>query len=290
MPNTVRDLSELTTVAADDMFLVSDTSDVLNRDKRISRLNLLGTNITGGGSISTGGKNVSFPADGIVAMKTSATPAVGASVRWLDGNTIEGGGVLFDWLLRRPSAVPVANELAVFHDAINQVRASGIPYTDVARLGVAQTFSAVKTYSAGINVGGGTTNMTYYENGTFVPRFSFGGGDGGHTTSTMTGTYVRVGTMVSCEIDVRLSALGTAAGAVRITDLPFTANGNRAIGTVRWTAMTTAYTYMIGQISSGMINLTGAVAAATTAATAVTAAQCSNTTTFLVSICYTCPP
>ena len=43
MPSTIRDLTELTAVAADDYFLVSDTSDVTNRDKRISRTNLIGS-------------------------------------------------------------------------------------------------------------------------------------------------------------------------------------------------------------------------------------------------------
>lgn len=43
MPSTIRDLTELTAVAVDDYFLVSDTSDVTNRDKKISQANLLGS-------------------------------------------------------------------------------------------------------------------------------------------------------------------------------------------------------------------------------------------------------
>jgi hypothetical protein len=42
MPSTIRDLTELTTIAVDDYFVISDTSDVTNRDKRISQANLLG--------------------------------------------------------------------------------------------------------------------------------------------------------------------------------------------------------------------------------------------------------
>jgi hypothetical protein len=42
MPSTIRDLTELTAVAVDDYFVVSDTSDVTNRDKRISQTNLIG--------------------------------------------------------------------------------------------------------------------------------------------------------------------------------------------------------------------------------------------------------
>lgn len=46
MPSTIRDLTELTAVAVDDYFLVSDTSDLTNRDKKISQINLLGADVS----------------------------------------------------------------------------------------------------------------------------------------------------------------------------------------------------------------------------------------------------
>jgi hypothetical protein len=139
-------------------------------------------------------------------------------------------------------------------------------------------------------LGAAQTTLAYYQSGSFTPKLSFSGGDGGYTTSTSIGVSIRIGTFVSVEMDIRLSALGTASGNVRITDMPFAPAGNRAVGTIRWAATTTAYSYMIVAANAGLIILTGATAASTTTATAVTAANLSNTTTFLVSMCYTCAP
>jgi hypothetical protein len=69
MPSTIRDLTELTAVAVDDYLLISDTSDLTNRDKRISTANLqLG-----------------------VAKKTG-TPVAGRVASWADANTVNDGG------------------------------------------------------------------------------------------------------------------------------------------------------------------------------------------------------
>jgi hypothetical protein len=96
MPSTIRDLTELTAVAADDYFLVSDTSDVTNRDKRISRTNLLAS-----------------------AVFVSGTPTAGRVASWLNATTVQDGG---------------------------------FAVSDIARLSVANTFTAsILTTSIGTN-------------------------------------------------------------------------------------------------------------------------------------------
>jgi hypothetical protein len=72
MPSTIRDLTELTTVASDDYLVISDTSDVTNRDKRISRLNLIGGSLTGGGVLATGGFTLTVPATGTAGLLGTA--------------------------------------------------------------------------------------------------------------------------------------------------------------------------------------------------------------------------
>ena len=98
MPSTLRDLSELTAVANDDQLLVSDTSDVINRDKKISRLNLLGSNISGGGSIATGGNSLTIPASGsaVVGTGTAGRISQWSSVNEVAASTLlkSGAGVL----------------------------------------------------------------------------------------------------------------------------------------------------------------------------------------------------
>lgn len=98
MPSTLRDLSELTAVANDDQLLVSDTSDVINRDKKISRLNLLGSNISGGGSIATGGNSLTIPASGsaVVGTGTAGRISQWSSVNEVAASTLlkSGAGLL----------------------------------------------------------------------------------------------------------------------------------------------------------------------------------------------------
>lgn len=71
MPSTIRDLTELTAVAANDYLLISDTSDVTNRDKRIAISNL---------QIN-------------LAQKTG-TPVLNRVASWLDSNTVQDAGYL----------------------------------------------------------------------------------------------------------------------------------------------------------------------------------------------------
>jgi hypothetical protein len=327
MPSTIRDLSELTTVDNSDFLLVSDTSDVVNRDKRITRLNLVGTNITGGGSINTGGFNATIPASGNVVMKTTVAPSAGAAVRWADGNTIEGAGVLHDMMVRKAAVgSATTDQLLAWNDSVNTVKSTGIPmgdvvkrigtvttaghvpqfhddntikgtlipYTDLVLRTGAQSIAGVKTFSnvpvftPGINVGGGTNNMTFYDSGSFTPIFNFPGGAGGHTTSTMTGAYVRIGTMVLLELDCRLTSLGTATGQIRFDGMPYPPSSNRSIGTVRWTNTGSNFVNMIVQASSGLLMLYGITAASATLATVVNTTHLTNTSTFLVSVCYVC--
>jgi hypothetical protein len=69
MPSTIRDLTELTAVAVDDYLLISDTSDVTNRDKRISTTNLL-----------------------LNMARKAGTPVAGRVAGWADANTVNDGG------------------------------------------------------------------------------------------------------------------------------------------------------------------------------------------------------
>jgi hypothetical protein len=72
MTSTIRDLTELLAVAPDDYILISDTSDVTNRDKRISKLNFSGGLMTGGGSVATGGFTLTVPATGVASLLGTA--------------------------------------------------------------------------------------------------------------------------------------------------------------------------------------------------------------------------
>jgi len=60
--------------------------------------------------------------------------------------------------------------------------------------------------------------------GTWTPTLQFGGGSTGITYGTRTGTYVRIGNIVTVQMRIVLTAKGSSTGAVGITGFPFAPN------------------------------------------------------------------
>ena len=77
-------------------------------------------------------------------------------------------------------------------------------------------FPATQNASAGANT------FDDYEEGTFTPGITFGGGNTGMTFSTQSGTYTKIGNRVAITLRISLSAKGSSTGAALITGLPFT--------------------------------------------------------------------
>lgn len=156
MPSTIRDLTELTTVAPDDYVLISDTSDLTNRDKRISRLNLVGGALTGGGTVATGGFTLTVPATGTASL-----------------------------------------------------------------LGTAQTSTALKTFSSGINLGQ-ASNLTYFDQGTWLPSITGSTGAATVSYSAQEGYWQRINNFVYFSFTVTINTISGGTGNMRIGSLPFT--------------------------------------------------------------------
>lgn len=71
---------------------------------------------------------------------------------------------------------------------------------------------------------GGTGSANYlddYEEGTFTPTLTFGGGSVGITYLNQTGKYTKIGNTVSISITIILSNKGSSTGTALITGLPF---------------------------------------------------------------------
>ncbi len=61
-----------------------------------------------------------------------------------------------------------------------------------------------------------------YEEGTWTPGISFGGGTTGITYVSQQGSYTKIGNRVFCSCRVELSSKGSSTGQASITGLPFT--------------------------------------------------------------------
>lgn len=80
-------------------------------------------------------------------------------------------------------------------------------------------FPATQNASADANT------LDDYEEGTFTPSMSFGGGATGLTYSTRSGVYTKIGNTVYVALEISLSNKGSSTGAALISGLPF-ANGS----------------------------------------------------------------
>lgn len=83
-------------------------------------------------------------------------------------------------------------------------------------------FPATQNPSANANT------LDDYEEGTFTPGISFGGGTTGITYGNQVGSYTKIGNRVICSIYLTLTNKGSSTGAALITGLPFTISNSIA--------------------------------------------------------------
>lgn len=96
-----------------------------------------------------------------------------------------------------------------------------VPFAVGLSTGAGVQFPAIQATSADVN------NLDDYEEGTFTPGLTFGGGSTGINFVTASGTYTKIGNRVLFSIYFIISNKGSSTGAALITGLPFTsANGS----------------------------------------------------------------
>ena len=86
------------------------------------------------------------------------------------------------------------------------------------------TFPATQSASSDANT------LDDYEEGTWTPGVTFGGGTTGITYSTQTGQYVKIGRFVYASFNIALSNKGSSTGSVQVTGLPFSISGAVSYG------------------------------------------------------------
>lgn len=79
-------------------------------------------------------------------------------------------------------------------------------------------FPGTQNASADVNT------LDDYEEGTFTPGVTFGGGSTGMTFGAQVGSYTKIGQRVLFEIYILLTAKGSSTGTALVTGLPFTTN------------------------------------------------------------------
>jgi hypothetical protein len=166
--------------------------------------------------IWSGGDNVTLSGGAVTFTALAAAPQAGA-VRWVLQNAAHvwtHGGGAFD-------IQGVASYTAESGDwlRIEALSTSTFSITIFKKSGGALNgqikFPATQNASADANT------LDDYEEGTWTPGISFGGGTTGITYSSQTGTYTKIGNRVFIDGIFTLSNKGSSTGAALITGLPF---------------------------------------------------------------------
>lgn len=193
-------------------------SDLLNgvsdgtKDLSISALTVAGTATLNGhvnlGNSSADDLTITASLAATLPIKTNTSYDIGSATKGLQG------------IYLGASSTFTANVVAASHAAS---RVYTIPDVGAASTfvmtGLAQTITAVKTFSSGINLG--NDNLTVYRQGTWTPNPNYASGTAASITVN-SATYTRIGNR--CHVNFDLSfRIGTGSGAFTITGLPFTA-------------------------------------------------------------------
>lgn len=240
---TIGQLDEIVTAAPTDMLEIEQISSGLS--KRITKANLVGGNITGGGTVATGGNNltVSGPSTingsllgnmsggGLVAtggftLTVSAASTIsGSHVGTVNGN-ISGGGTIatggFTLTVGGTSTIngniSGGGTLALGGFTLT------VPATGTASLlALAQTYSALKTFSAGINLGQ-ASNLSVYEEGTWTLVITGSVSNPTITYTAQNGKYTRIGNILFYTGFLTINTISGGSGDVRVS-LPVTVAG-----------------------------------------------------------------
>ncbi len=114
--------------------------------------------------------------------------------------------------------------------------ANGSDITGVGHVG----FLASQDASAGAN------DLDDYEEGTWTPALTFGGGSTGMTYSAQSASYTKIGDVVHYSGGISLTAKGSSTGSALITSLPFTSrNNNNARAAAAISADSLTYTGIV---------------------------------------------
>jgi hypothetical protein len=103
---------------------------------------------------------------------------------------------------------------------IKQIVNSTAGEAALSKFATSNTWNALQTFSAGVQFGGGTTVLNYFEEGPWTPAFT---GTGVTVTYTSrTGSYQRIGNYVFLNATIVVATSTTTGAKVTVTGLPFT--------------------------------------------------------------------
>jgi len=139
------------------------------------------------------------------------------------------------------------------------------------------------TFPATASISSNANTLDDYEEGTWTPAVTFGGGSTGITYSSQAGTYTKIGNTVRLGILIDLSSKGSSTGRLAISGVPFTTSQSGTPVSVwcdKVTVTGTIQPYLYSDNNIYFLYLSSGTA------TNVTNAEVVNTSSLYVSVVY----
>jgi len=196
-------ISQLTDIggslAANDEFIIRDVSDASTPNKKVTSSGFIDYII--GQGVGSGFTQIAAGVGPLSRVRTISSGTTGTILF----ETANGGSIV------EQARCDPAGRLLV---GLTSANASGAKLQTSDGL----TFPATQVASADPNT------LDDYEEGTWTPVVSFGGASVG-ITGTFSGTYTKVGNVVTVGYRLTFTSKGTSTGTISISGLPFTTGG-----------------------------------------------------------------
>lgn len=181
-------------------------------------------------------------------------------------------------------------KLANMADTTLKGRAVGAGTGDPTDLTAAQAMAIIMSggqlaFPATQNPSSDPNTLDDYEEGTWTPGVTFGGGSTGVTYGATNGAnYIKIGRLVHVSGRLILTAKGSSTGAAALTGLPFAASVTNAASMPL--GLYSAITTITAPLFVNLANGSTSAGIFTTPVTVVTDANFQNTTTINFNFCY----
>ena len=174
--------------------------------------------------------------DGSLRFANAAAGVSGAAATLTDRLTVDASGnVVAAGFSGVGSSLTALNAANISSGTLANARTTGATAAtaDTLTLRDANGDTAIRGLTLGNTAVAGNV-LDWYEEGTFTPTLTFGGGSTGLTYTTQAGKFTRIGNRVDWSIRIVLSAKGSSTGSALVDGLPYAAGATHNPNGVAW--------------------------------------------------------
>jgi hypothetical protein len=188
-------------------------------------------------------------------------------------NTASGGSITLQ-------EADTASNLTITVPAVSGTMATSTTPSFTTTIGVGGATPAASgagiTFPSTASASSDANTLDDYEEGTFTPSITFGGGNTGLTYSSRNGRYTKIGNVVAFQVGIDIDSKGSSTGSMKVTGLPFSSPAvsygdyTCAVNLADFTGLTGAVMAKVDEGSSicSLVQSTSTGVAAVTAANA----------------------